>query len=166
MRLWAPCRTRRISLASKGRLNRRFMPFASACRSSSAFVATARATAFLLEGLRRSAFSIWIGLGAVSKSTRIPSNLARPSSSTIPSFPSRTHFDSKFPAHCRKGGDQKRIGRHEERLNCTRFHFTLHSTALQGNQRWGGTSLQGRSTQRLCSNVRTNDTSVTSKATS
>ena len=32
-----------------------------------------------------------------------------------------TQFDAKFAAHCREGGDKKRIGRHEERLNCTRF---------------------------------------------
>jgi hypothetical protein len=54
---------------------------------------------------------------------------------------SSAHFDAKFPAQCGEGGDQKRIGRYQKRLNCTRFHFILHSTALQGNQRWGGNFL-------------------------
>lgn len=64
-----------------------------------------------------------------------------PFPSVIPG--SRTHFDAKISAHRREGGDQKRIGRHEERLNRTRFHFILHPTAPQRKAAMGGTFLAG-----------------------
>ena len=74
------------------------MPFSSACCRSSAFVATAKATTFRFERWRRSAFSIRVGSGAMSKSTTMPSYFAFCSSSIIPSFPAavRTSMPSSL----------------------------------------------------------------------